>query len=318
MRSNEINGKRNNHLILDDTPGEIQAQLSSDHQLSQLNLGFITRVPYWSGRKDKRGEGFELRTDGHGVVRAAHGMLVTTEGRTNASGHAKEMGETVQRLTQAREQHEDLSKLAQQHKAQSVEANQNDVTRTIKRQNDAIRGGATSTAQSELTAPHLVVSSAAGIGLTSAQSTHLASQLDLAITTGCDASLSVGRSLLAAVRGAVSIFAERLGIKLFAAKGKVEIQAHADNIELTAQKTIKVVSVTESIEITAKQEILLTSGGAYIRIKDGNIEIGAPGKVELKGKCLISAPASVSSPKFELPQGDGVARKGGYSLDYSG
>lgn len=319
LRSNEINGRRNNHFILDDTPGEIQAQLSSDHQLSQLNLGFITRVPYWSGRKDKRGEGFELRTDGHGVMRAAHGMLVTTEGRANASGHVKEMGETVQRLTQAREQHEDLSKLAQQHKAQPLEANQDDVTLAIKAQNDAIRGGPTSggTAQPELTAPHMVFASAAGLGFTAAQSTHLASQRDLAITTGRDASLSVGRSLLVAVRDAVSVFAYRLGIKLFAAKGKVEIQAHSDNIELTAQKTIKVVSVAETIEIEAKQEILLTSGGAYIRIKDGNIEISAPGKVDIKGKCLISAPGSASNSKLALSQAEGIARTDGRSRGYS-
>ncbi|MCX7207289.1 MAG: DUF2345 domain-containing protein, partial [Proteobacteria bacterium] len=33
----------------------------------------------------------------------------------------------------------------------------------------------------------------------------------------------------------------------------------------------------------AKQEILLTAGGAYIRIKDGKIELHAPGKVSIKG-----------------------------------
>ncbi|MFM0649878.1 DUF2345 domain-containing protein, partial [Paraburkholderia bryophila] len=67
------------------------------------------------------------------------------------------------------------------------------------------------------------------------------------------------------------------------AKGKVEIQAHSDNIELTAQKTLKLLSATEKIEAAAKQEILLTSGGAYIRVKDGNIEIHAPGKIDIKG-----------------------------------
>ncbi|WP_043226873.1 DUF2345 domain-containing protein, partial [Burkholderia glumae] len=71
--------------------------------------------------------------------------------------------------------------------------------------------------------------------------------------------------------------------KLFAAKGKVEIQAHSDNIEVAAQKAIKLLSATQGIEVAAQQEILLTSGGAYIRFKDGNIEIHAPGKVDLKG-----------------------------------
>ncbi|CAG9205357.1 VgrG protein [Paraburkholderia caribensis] len=72
-------------------------------------------------------------------------------------------------------------------------------------------------------------------------------------------------------------------MKLFAGKGKVEIQAHDDNIELTAQKSVKLISATQTIEGVAKQEILLTSGGAYIRLKDGNIEIHSPGAIDVKG-----------------------------------
>jgi len=40
---NAPNG-RSNHLVLDDTNGQIQAQLKSDHLHSQLSLGYITRV----------------------------------------------------------------------------------------------------------------------------------------------------------------------------------------------------------------------------------------------------------------------------------
>jgi type VI secretion system secreted protein VgrG len=75
LRSRELGegkaGRRGNHLVLDDTAGKIQAQLKSDHQCSQLSLGHIARIEDTSGRKDARGEGWELRTDGHGVARAA-------------------------------------------------------------------------------------------------------------------------------------------------------------------------------------------------------------------------------------------------------
>jgi type VI secretion system secreted protein VgrG len=64
---------RSNHLILDDTAQRIQAQLKSDHQSSSLSLGFITRVEDNAGRKEPRGEGFELRTDGHGPSERATG-----------------------------------------------------------------------------------------------------------------------------------------------------------------------------------------------------------------------------------------------------
>ena len=102
----------------------------------------------------------------------------------------------------------------------------------------------------------------------------------------------------------LSLFVQNAGMKLFAGKGKVEIQAHSDNVELTAQKTIKVLSATENVEIAAKQEILLTSGGAYIRIKDGNIEIHAPGKIDIKGSThSFSGPTSGSYPLPNLPEG---------------
>ncbi|WP_157375965.1 DUF2345 domain-containing protein, partial [Burkholderia ubonensis] len=95
----------------------------------------------------------------------------------------------------------------------------------------------------------------------------------------------------------LSLFVQNAGIKLFAGKGKVEIQAQSDSIEVTAQKTVKVLSATDKIEIAADQGILLTSGGGYIRIAGGNIEIHAPGKVDVKGAShAFSGPASMGYP----------------------
>ncbi|RDU94547.1 DUF2345 domain-containing protein, partial [Trinickia dinghuensis] len=92
------------------------------------------------------------------------------------------------------------------------------------------------------------------------------------------------------------------GMKLFAAKGKVEIQAQSDNIELTAQKKVKILSTTDSIEIAAEQGILLTAGGAYIRIKGGNIEIHAPSNIDIKGaQHSFAGPAQQPYPMPTLP-----------------
>ncbi|WP_439687626.1 type VI secretion system Vgr family protein [Cupriavidus oxalaticus] len=68
FRSKELSGERHNTFVQDDTQGEIQTQLGSDHQASLLSLGYITRIPGADGRRDKRGEGFELRTDGWGAM----------------------------------------------------------------------------------------------------------------------------------------------------------------------------------------------------------------------------------------------------------
>jgi type VI secretion system secreted protein VgrG len=61
--------------------------------------------------------------------------------------------------------------------------------------------------------------------------------------------------------------------------------------------------------MAGKSEILLTSGGAYIRIKDGNIEIHAPGTVDVKGaQRVFAGPVSQDYPLPQLPTGDLVRK----------
>jgi type VI secretion system secreted protein VgrG len=57
--------------------------------------------------------------------------------------------------------------------------------------------------------------------------------------------------------------AQKLGIKMFASKGKVEIQAQGDEMTLDALKDIRISSSEGKLVISAKQEIILTSGGLY-------------------------------------------------------
>ncbi|KJH67758.1 DUF2345 domain-containing protein, partial [Chromobacterium violaceum] len=74
---------------------------------------------------------------------------------------------------------------------------------------------------------------------------------------------------------------------------------------LTADKDLSITSVKQKIHFNGKQEILLTSGGAYVRIKDGKIELHAPGTVSFKGASHDwSGPASTNlpTPSFKPPQ----------------
>ena len=77
---------------------------------------------------------------------------------------------------------------------------------------------------------------------------------------------------------------------------------------MTAQKSLLLASVTEKVQASAQQEILLTSGGAYIRLKGGDIEIHAPGKIDVKGaQHAFSGPTSmdVTNPAFRICRRDG-------------
>ena len=297
-------GGRSNHLVFDDTANAIQTQLRSDHAASQLSLGSITRIEDWHGRQDARGEGFELRTDAVGAIRSGKGMLVSTEARQSGQSHIADVNEPVQRLMDAQTLHDDLGKVAQQHWAQEAGADQSQVANALKTQCDAIQGSGGDGAFPQLGKPHLLLAGAAGLEMTTPATAHLTAGQHVAITSGASVSVATGKSLFASVMDKLSLFAQNAGMKLFAGKGKVEIQAHSDNVELTAQKTVKVMSATECVEVAAKQEILLTAGGAYIRIKDGNIEIHAPGKIDIKGSThSLDGPTSGNYPLPNLPEG---------------
>ena len=274
---------RSNHLVLDDTADAIQAQLRSDLKHSQLALGRITRIEDNAGRKDARGEGFELRTDGHGVVRAARGLLLTTEARIASAAHATDMGETLQRLNQARERHGALADLAQQHQAQESDADQTAVSAKLKAQDDDIRGTGGSGASRaegqfpELAAPHLVLASSAGIAATAAQTLHLAAGADLATDSAGHTSIAAGKSFLVSAAEALRMFAHRAGIRLFAARGPIQVQAHDDRIELVAQKVIELISTTDWIRLKGKEGISLEAGGSTFKLTAGGFQFHTAG-----------------------------------------
>ncbi|PRX99396.1 uncharacterized protein DUF2345 [Paraburkholderia sp. BL25I1N1] len=186
-----------------------------------------------------------------GVLRN-HGMPVTIETRSGAQSPAKDMGEMVQRLTQARAQHENMAQL------------------------DAIRGGTAQWRENpfpEMTRPDLVVASAAGIRMTATRGTYIVSGQDHAVTAGRDVSVSSGRSLFASVRDAISVFAYQLGLKLVAAKGKVDIQAQSDQMALAALKDIT--STDGKIVITASKEIWI-GAGALVYPDQRQRDVGTP------------------------------------------
>ncbi|WP_154606806.1 DUF2345 domain-containing protein, partial [Pseudomonas syringae] len=143
--------------------------------------------------------------------------------------------------------------------------------------------------------PLLIASSPADIATATPKSTHLHSGKHLTLSTGEDVSIASGKSLLASVAQSISLFAQNAGARLFAAKGKIELQAQSDAMELTAQQKVMITSTAAGIEIAAQEGILLTSGGAYIRIKDGDIEIHAPGTIDIKGaKKTLSGPTQLN------------------------
>jgi type VI secretion system secreted protein VgrG len=276
IQSREIRGGQRNQLVLDDTQGQVQAQLSSDHGLSQLNLGYITRVNHHTGRDDFRGEGFELRTDKWGVVRAAKGLLVSTFGRAFATKHKKDVTEASGALQQALEQHEAQGKFAVQHNAQSEIADLQEIVKALQQQLDAIKGSGQ--AHSELSTPQITIASSSGLALSTEDTLQLRGATHTALTSGGHTSVASGASFLATALEKISLFAHKAGMKLFAAQGKMEVQAQSDAIEVIADQILKLISAKKSVEIAAAEEIKLSCAGSYLKINSAGIEHGTAKK----------------------------------------
>lgn len=111
IRSQEVDGSGFNQLRFDDTTGQISAQLQSSHGVSQLNLGNLSH-PKEAEQSNGRGEGFELRTDAWGAVRAGKGMLISTYAQEQAIADHLEAAQAQSLLSQGYDSMKMLSEVA--------------------------------------------------------------------------------------------------------------------------------------------------------------------------------------------------------------
>ncbi|MBN3856842.1 type VI secretion system tip protein VgrG [Paraburkholderia sp. Ac-20340] len=288
-------GAQTNHLALDDTQDRMQAQLASDHAKSSLSLGYITRIDGNAGRQDARGEGFELRTDKHGAMRAALGLLLTTWGRTRASGKVAEMGETIGKLTAARDIHESAAREAQRHGAQDALADQAEVTAAIKSANARLKGQSTNQRDAfpEFESPDIAISSADNLHFSAAGSTHIASEHHTALTTGGHVSIAAGKSLLASVREKIAFYAQKAVTVI--SPGRIRIESQSDNLDLIADRVINILSAKDEIRLTARR--IVFNGGSSEIVIDASGIIG-----RTNGKFLVHAADHSTDKPQSVPE----------------
>ncbi|WLG42752.1 type VI secretion system tip protein VgrG [Pseudomonas sp. FP1740] len=270
VKSKEYKGSRTNELRIDDTTSEISIALRSDHGASAINLGYLTH-PRPSGGQP-RGEGFELRTDRHGAVRAGAGLLITTEPRPNESKHHKDLPETAERLATASDQQDGFAVQAKELQAQEA-GDQDDVAMALHAQHQGVLGSgpANMTANEfpEFTEPHLVLASPAGIALTTPRSSHIATGEHLALSSTGHTSLSIGKRLLASASRGMRLFVQSMGWRLVAASGDIDVRALKDSINLLAK--LNITANADRITITAKTELVIQGGGSATTYNAGGI-----------------------------------------------
>ncbi|MFH2242973.1 type VI secretion system tip protein VgrG [Enterobacter sichuanensis] len=264
-KRNVLRTPANNKIRLDDERGKEHIKVSTEYGgKSQLNLGHLV-----DSEKQQRGEGFELRTDSWGAIRAQKGMFISADGQMKAQGQVLEMQAAMSQLEQARSLAEALRSAAEAARAELAD---------VQTQKALL-----SEALTDLKKAALLVSAPEGIAQVTGKSLQQSAGDNIISTSGGHTDFSALKRFTVAAGERVSLFAQKLGIKMFAGKGKVEIQAQGDEMTLDALKDIRISSSEGKLIISAKQEIVLTSGGGYIRIADGTVECAAPDKIIERG-----------------------------------
>lgn len=304
----EANSTRNvirtaglNKLRMEDKRGEEHVKLSTEYGgKTQLNLGHLVNA-----ERALRGEGAELRTDDWVSIRGGKGIFLSADNQPKAQGKMLDMNAAVAQLQDALQL---VTSLAQSAKASgAMEADTGSQQQLGK-------------VLAQLKGAGLLASAPAGIGFVTPKNIQISAGHTLTATAGENVDLGIMKKLTEAAGEAISLFAQKMGMKIFAARGKVDIQAQTDAMRLQSDKAMNLNSVSSEIVLNAAQGITLTSkGGAYIKIKDGAVEIGAPGKIDLKSGSILwggsasleqaLSPVTVSDPKFHNPMNGGFQIK---------
>ncbi|MGF6787524.1 type VI secretion system Vgr family protein [Paraburkholderia sp. 35.1] len=286
---NNLNNTRNlivtaagNTQRMEDKEGIEHIHVMTPFQSSQLNLGHMVDT---DGKE--RGQGAELTTDGHLAARTAKGMLLSAEAQPGASGQQLAMPNADTTFQQGEDILRSLNESASAANAWLAEVEQQ---RTLVEQKLA-----------KLQKPVIVASAPEGIGLASGQHMQLAAAKQMFVTAGAGLDIGVLKRITVAAGDAISLFAAKLGIRLFSVKGKVQLQAQGDAMELMSLKDMVVSSSDGEVMITGRKGVTLGDGsGAYIKLAGGKITLGSPaGEIELRGNLTINGPDGSS---FAFPQ----------------
>ena len=444
IRSKEVQGEGYGQLRFDDTTGQISTQLQNSHGASQLNLGNLSH-PKETEHSDGRGEGFELRTDQWGGIRAGQGLLLSTYKQDQATGTHLDANEAKAQLESSLNNSKALSEVAKNQQTDPLEvidsldsllkglevtkvaaignlvngfkdslvsnplnALQNiggfvdqvgsikgDVKGVIQQFNDSFKDekqtikdfegfvkgvgqnvenykdqflslqkgfsdnpfnalkdaknlfgsiqqnvnsiqnvsgllqnsfkspldsfkglqsfadnlGAKAKTDSKSESEFkifqnamMVLAAPNSIAVTTNENVYISADKQIYETASDSIQYSTQKSLITHAQNKISLFAAQEGARLYAGKGKVEIQAQGDGADLIARKGVQVISTEEKIEIKASKKIVLIAGGSQIEISSGGVLPITSGKFEAKaGQHNFVGGSTVVSESKQLP-----------------
>jgi len=336
IKSKEFGGEGFNQLVFDDTPGQLRVQLASTQHATQLNMGYLIHQAD-NHRGSFRGQGFELRTDAYGAVRATQGLLITSYGAResdpagdNAPGMAllKQAMSLADSFSQAAKTHQTTALASSIGTIQASQSALSDKAAPMKALHQAASGMvsqaafdvAVSDASSKKTQaqngtlPHstdpiVAITAKAGLAMVAGQDIQFASGEAISWQAGQDLHIAGGNQLRVNTGQSIGILAGAVqagegakgkGLTMIAGQGPVQMQAQAGKAEVSAKGLVNVQSANAHIDWAAAKKITLaTSGGAQIVISAEGIVTQCPGKITVKAatKSMVGA----GSEGYALP-----------------
>ncbi|MDH2492151.1 type VI secretion system Vgr family protein [Acinetobacter baumannii] len=299
IRSKEVSGGGFGQLRFDDTPGQISTQLQSSYGASQLNLGKLSH-PKDKAESEDRGEGFELRTDQWGALRAGQGLLVSTHKQDNAKGDHLDAEVAKKQLEGSQTNSKALSDIAKNQKTDEIESIEQlkDFASQIQQQ------------IAKFEKALLLLSSPDGIALSSSEDIHISADAQINQIAGDSINISTQKNVIAHAQNRLSLFAAQSGLKAVAAQGKVEIQAQSDALDVLANKGITISSTEDCIEISSPKEIVITGASSQITLNGSGIFPKTGGKFQVNAGQHVFQGGASASVKSSLPpppkRGQGV------------
>ncbi|WEF35290.1 type VI secretion system Vgr family protein [Pseudoduganella chitinolytica] len=289
IKSHEGKGQRYNQLRLDDTPGQISAQLESAHGHAQLNLGFLTH-PRSNGAATPRGAGFELTTNDSGALRTAKSLLISAWKRLDACGNQLSSEEHIGLMQDCLDLFKSLGQYAAEHQGLALDpAGQAELKEDVAAAATSGKPTVSVTAPEGIavTTPKTLVSYA-GVNVDTVAQQHMQ------LTSGQRFNLNAGKG--------ISLFSHMDGIAQIAHHGKFLMQSQHDDMQIDSAKDVKATAGKRFIVMAEEEVTLIVGGGAYLKLKGGNVELGGPGSLTVKTDGHHwNGPASASTemPKFE-------------------
>lgn len=288
-RRNILRTPARNEIQLGDSREQEHIRIRTEYGgRSSLSLGHIVDDAGESQHQNqKRGDGFELRTDTWGALRAGKGIFISADAQPAAQGPQLEMAPAINLLKGALNQITEWGSIAQRHHNFSPDAG------TLR---DFISQA------EQLKTPALLMSAPGGIASVTPETALLFSGSGLYLQSLGEVNIATAQRYSVNAAGAISMLAQQEGMRLISAKGPLVAESHADELSLTALKDITIQTVQGHLQLIAKNGITLGSGGASIHLTpQGEIQIHGPGKISLKGQHSMQGPATEDFPLPELP-----------------